>query len=410
MTGSRSPWVGARWARVVLWITAVVAGVVLAASPALAGGVAVRYPPTPGGGGLNGVQCFGGIGRCLAVGGSSQGVLVDRLTGSSWSEVPAPDPHVRGTATFNGISCTGARSCVAVGGNGCGGPLAEVWNGRVWSVADRGLPACRPYLQSVSCASGSACLAVGGACTNPYSYNCGSGDGSGGSETVGGGVVERWDGRSWRAIKYKAPYPVSLLGVSCPVRDGCAVVGLDSSGESVVGWWNGSRLSFLGLGDGSFSSARMHDQSAAMSGVSCTSVHFCEAVGASFGGRNPNGNIIGDTTPEAITWNGSRWGPPTGPPAGYSELGAVSCVAAGDCVAIDGNTYAGNTPTAFDRLSAGRWEGVENEPGVGHLNPNDLIIDWTNAVWCRSLTSCVTVGFQSVNGVVEGPMAAAGDL
>ena len=87
--------VHARRAGVVLWITAMAAGALLAASPALAGGVRVQHPPTPGGGGLNGVQCFAGIGRCLAV-----------------------------------------------GGTGCLGPLAEVWNGRVWSVADAGLPAC----------------------------------------------------------------------------------------------------------------------------------------------------------------------------------------------------------------------------------------------------------------------------
>jgi hypothetical protein len=384
VSGSWSGWVGARWVRVVRWSAAVVAGVVLAASPAVAGGVRVRYPPTPGGGGLNRVQCFGGIGRCLAVGGSSKGVLVERLTGSSWSEVRAPDPRVRGTATLTSISCTGAGSCVAVGGNGCGGPLAEVWNGRVWSLADRGLPACLPYLQSVSCASGRACLAVGGVCDEIRYNDC--------LEGVGGGLVERWDGRSWSAVGYKAPYPVSLFGVSCPARDGCAVVGVDSSGESVVGWWNGSRLSFLGLGDGS-NSGPFGESSAAMDGVSCTSVHFCEAVGAS------NVAETGDAAPEAITWNGSSWGPPTGPPAQEGSLGPVSCVAAGDCVAIDGIGDAAH----FERLSAGRWESDAHDPGIGQSN-------FANAVWCRSLARCVTVGVHQDANSDLGPMAAAGDL
>lgn len=406
VTGSWSRWVGARWARAVLWIAAVVAGVLVAASPALAGGVAVRYPPTPGGGGLNGVQCFGGIRSCLAVGGSSKGVLVDRLTGSAWSQVRAPDPHVRGTATLISISCAGAGSCVAVGGNGCGGPLAEVWNGHVWSVADAGLPACRPYLYSVSCASGTACMAVGGACSATY---FGNGPNLGGLNSVidcttfRGGVVERWDGRSWSAIKYKAPYPVSPIGVSCPVRDGCAVVGVDSSGESVVGWWNGSRLSFLGLGDGSFASSRGGEAAAAMSGVSCTSVHFCEAVGAT------QTNTFNPSAAEAITWNGRRWGPPTGPPAQDGDLNAVSCVAAGDCVAIDGGGMG--TGGYFERLSAGSWESDAQDPGVPQISNNDAPWDSANAVWCGSLASCVTVGVHlEGSDVVVGPMAAAGDL
>jgi hypothetical protein len=388
-SGSRRRTIGGtRWeyrvngrggARVVLWITAVVAGVLLAASPALAGGVRVRYPPTPGGGGLNGVQCFGGIGSCLAVGGGSKGVLVDRLTGSSWSEVPIRGPGLRGTATLNSVSCTGARSCVAVGGTGCRGPLAEVWNGRVWSVADAGLPACGfRTLRSVSCASGSACLAVGGACPG-HTPGCSPGE-------VAGGVVERWDGRSWSAITYNSPNPVSLLGVSCPVRDGCAVVGQDSSAESVVGWWNGSRLSFLGLGD--FQN-NPEGPGAAMNGVSCTSVHFCEAVGFSWGSEG-----------EAITWNGHSWGPLTGLPLLTDiERSAVSCVAAGDCVAL-----GQSDPNIFPRFSAGRWESAAHDPGVGGFNS-------ANAVWCGSLASCVTVGVhQDDNADDLGPMAAAGNL
>lgn len=383
VTGSRSREVRARRPRAVLWLAAVTAAALLGALPAVAAGFPLQYPPTPDGGGLNGVQCFGGIASCLAVGGSSQGVLVDRLHGSSWSQVRAPNPHVPGTATFDSISCKGARSCVAVGGNGCGGPLAEVWNGRVWSLADKGLPACRPYLTSVSCASARDCLAVGG-------VNLGGAN-------VSGGVVERWDGRSWSPINYKTSYPVWLAGVSCPVHDGCAVVGADSSGESVVGWWNGSSIAFLGLRDGTVSGNPDQQQQGAMNGVSCTSVHFCEAVGS------VTPDYFDSPWSEAITWNGSSWGRETAPPGVANPLVAVSCVSAGDCGAIDQS----GDPPYFERLRAGRWESEGRDPGFGFTN----LVD---GVWCQSLTSCVTVGVhqlgQDNNFQDLGPMAAAGDL
>jgi len=170
-----------------------------------------------------------------------------------------------------------------------------------------------------------------------------------------------------------------------------------------VGWWNGSRLLFLGLGDGSKSSSRFGEQSAGMRGVSCTSVHFCEAVGFTLAGS-------GLTAAEAITWNGRRWGRPTGPPAQWFELSAVSCVAAGDCVALDGGNNDTGNPNAFDRLSAGRWESDKHDPGVGQINANGSANDQVNAVWCRSLASCVTVGVQRNDGALVGPIAAAGDL
>jgi hypothetical protein len=284
---------------------------------------------------------------------------------------------------------------VGVGGNGCGGSVAEVWNGRVWSLADAGLPACSSHLRSASCTSGSACLAVGGACDGGYTCNAGD---------VGGGVVESWDGRSWSAVGYTTPYPVSLLGVSCPVRDGCAVVGLESTGQSLVGWWNGSGLSFLALGFASFGSTPSGGTLAAMNGVSCTSVHFCQAVGFSSA-------FAEDQIPQAITWNGRAWGQPTDPPAAQGPrgrqqpvMGAVSCVAAGDCVALDGFT-GGDGADYFDRLSAGRWESATHDPSViGEWNEAD-------AVWCRSLARCVTVGVHLSPIVGDlGPMAAAGEV
>lgn len=106
---------------------------------------------------------------------------------------------------------------------------------------------------------------------------------------------------------------------------------------TVVRWWNGSKLSFLGLWDGSLGSSRGGGEQASMAEVSCTSVRFCEAVGR-----------LG-----VISSSGSRWGRLTSPPEVEGTSVAVSCVAAGECVVIQPE---GGQGTGFDRLSAGRRE------------------------------------------------------
>jgi hypothetical protein len=262
---------------------------------------AQAFPPTPQGGGLNAVRCWA-AGQCLAVGGSARGVLVDRLSGTGWSIVGAPNPRggtpTASGPTLNGLACLGSHWCLAVGSNRCGGPLAERWNGQRWSLlnVDLGVSVCQrdgstSAFTDVSCGSRSFCLAV---------YN---------------GEVVTWDGRAWRVSQTG-----EFFAVSCAARDACAEGGSGEGppgdgGVSVVGWWNGHDWRLRTLNDGS---GRYGDSS--ISSVSCPSVSFCMAVGSA-------------ANSDAIAWNGSRWGNEAFPPPLLKPL-AVSCASRTDCVAV----------------------------------------------------------------------------
>ncbi len=62
--------------------------------------------------------------------------FAESWNGSKWSVVATPALTNSG-ASLNGVSCTGASSCMAVGdftGTGNEMTLAEAWNGTAWSV------------------------------------------------------------------------------------------------------------------------------------------------------------------------------------------------------------------------------------------------------------------------------------
>ncbi len=117
--------------------------------------------------GLNGVSCSSAA-ACTAVGlyvnQSGQTVtLFERWNGTSWTLQP---PVGSGDAG-NGVSCASSTACTAVGGqplpSGNYQPLAQAWDGTSWttqSTPDPN-PADDSYFQGVSCTSVVACTAVG---------------------------------------------------------------------------------------------------------------------------------------------------------------------------------------------------------------------------------------------------------
>src|SRR5215470_12104094 len=161
--------------------------------------------PSPAGGGLlNGVSCTSPS-ACTAVGGSPPGTsrktLVERWNGSRWRIQSAPSPA---GAVLAGIACTSSVACTAVGASNAG-KLAERWNGTSWRIQPTPNPAGAQftYLNTVACASASACIAVG-------SYH----DSSGAFQSL----AERWDGTSW-AIQPLPRLPGGVMsqlsGVAC---------------------------------------------------------------------------------------------------------------------------------------------------------------------------------------------------
>jgi hypothetical protein len=184
----------------------------------------------------------------------------------------APPPVV---SVLNGVSCTAATSCIAVGytaPNQSALPraLVERWNGRHWSTMQTPkTPPLQPvFLNAVSCTPGS-CVAVG---------------------SVGfGQLIERFDGRRWTIQPTPAGAPLAALnGVSCVSTTACVAVGSGSdSHQAIAQRWDGSRWSIENtpaLAGGSLLWA-----------VSCPSAASCFAVGSRGG------------LPLLERWNGADW-------------------------------------------------------------------------------------------------------
>jgi hypothetical protein len=136
---------------------------------------------------------------------------------------------------LNGISCTSASFCLAVGASyGCCGlsdGIALAWDGSSWTSVSGGA-----VLSGVSCTRATSCLAVGAVSSSdndvvPFLY----------------AAVERWNGSSLTALG-GAPviHESSLGGVSCTRANWCAAVGsFTTHGGAIlplVERWNGTTL------------------------------------------------------------------------------------------------------------------------------------------------------------------------
>jgi hypothetical protein len=248
--------------------------------------------------------------------GTSSGTTTSPATQSSVLNPTAPQGNL------SGVSCTSATACIAVGdyynSAGVEVTLAEAWNGKKWEIGE---PTPNPngatgsYLSGVSCASATACSAVGG-----YYPSAG----------IDVTLTEAWNGKKW-AIEPTANLNgafSSLSGVSCTSATACTAVGsyfsYSVSGVvTLVEVWNGRTWATETTPDAGY-----------LNGVSCTSATACTAVGLG-----------------AEAWNGKTWETETTPGVGY--LNGVSCTSATACTAV--GSYASRTGTGLTLAEA--WNG-----------------------------------------------------
>jgi hypothetical protein len=220
-----------------------------------------------------------------------------------------PQPrNASGGWFMNGVSCASMTACLAVGPNDR--QVGMQWDGREWA----GVPqASGPSgtLYAASCVAPSACTAVGAQ------------------------VAEHWDGTR-RTAEY-TPFPTDggdslLYGVSCISAAWCIAVGTDYHSASdpvpvraLSELWNGSTWTELNLPLPAGTTASI------LKAVSCASETACTAVGGyAVGGSQPNRGLV-----EA--WDGTRWdiadsAQPLG--AATSILNGVSCLTATACTAV----------------------------------------------------------------------------
>jgi hypothetical protein len=237
-----------------------------------------QLPPNPGD-----VTYLGGVScpsprYCIAVGytGNSAGTtgapLAERWTAGRWLALRARHPAGSSVGFLSGVSCTSSRSCTAVGfyvdPSGEGRPLAERWNGTVWRIQRTPHPRAAVYLQlvGISCTRQGPCMAAGF-----FSIVTGI-------EVM---VAERWSGTNWSL--QKTLYPdgatgVQFAGVGCASPRSCTAVGFfgDAAGtdQPLAEKWDGTSWAI------EQTPSPVGATSASLSGIACTGVPTCTAVGS----------------------------------------------------------------------------------------------------------------------------------
>jgi hypothetical protein len=288
----------------------------------------VQNSPNPGSSfnWLEGVSCVSPV-MCTAVGyaANSSGAyrtLIESWDGTSWSVVHSPNPGPANSQNYlNGVSCTSAVACTAVGYryNGVFKTLIESWNGTSWSVVPSPNPSPGPNandsLYRVSCTSATACMAVGNRHTSVYKT-----------------LVESWNGTSWSVVHTPNRGATSniLENISCLAATECLAAGVHypqdpSIGRTLVESWNGTSWSLM-------PSPNPDSSGDVLVGLSCSSLTACTATGY----RGSNG--VYSTLIES--WDGTSWSvvPSRNRGTISSALSGVSCLSATACTAV-GNHY-----------------------------------------------------------------------
>ena len=355
-------------------------------------------PDTAGSAGslLTGVSCTSRT-ACIAVGSyykSSGGyvswTLAERWNGTRWSILHTPKPPLAvGYPTgseLTGVSCASSTACIAIGDyadrSGQFVELVERWDGTRWSIQRTPNPpgTTDSHFDGVSCTSSTACTAAG-----EYTATTDFGNKP---------LLERWDGTNWSV--QQTPKPVGsdwwLGPVSCTSSTACTVLGSVCCNNA--GWDDAFALGWDGSSWSTSTTPRPPSAvGSRLDGVSCTSSAACVAVGQ----YQQNSNLNSSTLAER--WNGASWSiVPTPDPPGASDpgLSGVSCTSSAACIAVGSYNNSDDRSFAF----AERWDGTR---WLLQATPNRASADGSllYAVSCTSSTACTAVGSDGHSPLVE---------
>ena len=159
--------------------------------------------------------------NCWAVGQSVTSTTTDSVyqtlilkwDGMSWTQVASPNPSPT-DSSFQGLACTSANDCWAVGLSYVAGEGAKTltahWDGSAWMIAASPNPRSQGNnLQSVTCLTSNNCWAVG------------SGDGG-----LAYTLVVHWDGSNWSVVDTpNKSWLTYLSGIACADASHCQAVG-----------------------------------------------------------------------------------------------------------------------------------------------------------------------------------------
>ena len=198
---------------------------------------------------------------------------------------------------------------------------------------------------------------------------------------VGGPVAKRWNGSSWSAVP--VPPGLRFATVSCRAVHGCAAGGATNSAYA-PGWWNGRSWATRIIAD--TSGYDPQSEGPGITGISCTWVKFCVAIGGD-----------GANAPVAFQWNGRRWISRSNGALDtyhYGFPGPISCAATNACTAVDSNSGSGTYSYFFN---GSRWSLSGTLP---EANVSESTADTVNGVSCVSARACMAVGVVSGEGTL----------
>jgi len=355
--------------------------------------------------------------------------LAEHWDGSTWSLDPTPNPSGATYSRLAGVSCVSATDCEAVGSSDANQVLAEHWNGSGWSLQTVALPsgASNSSLAAVSCTSATACIAVGGACVPPAQCNVvGGGPTSPLAERWNG---TSWAGAA--PVAPSGVSAAYLDGVSCATASACAAVGFSTTDfggtVTLAENWNGtswSQQTTPNAAGSIFNSLEAVSCASATSCISAGGVNYSGTLAEQLSGTSwsllhaadPGGTLGGELASVACAsstactavggslieaWNGTSWSIQR--PAEPVGFRGVSCSLATACTAVGGYLSG----VGADRSLAQRWDGsawsVQSTADPSTSGNVDL-----SAVSCPSATSCIAVGmFETSSSYCLGP--GAGD-
>ncbi len=315
--------------------------------------------------------------------------LLEHWAGTEWQAVSLPKPEGAADFFLEGVSCSSASACLAVGYYSSGSsnfPLAERWDGTKWIASSPSLPsgATKGYLYDISCASASDCWAYGKTQVTLAEQSEGK---------VATPYFVRWNGSSWQAeaaLKPEGATTLFLEGVSCSSASACLAVGYYSSGSSnfpLAERWDGTKwtASSPSLPSGA-TKGYLYD-------ISCASASDCWAYGKTQVtlAEQSEGKVA---TPYFVRWSGSAWQTAAVPsPPGESgvTLAGIACSSGVACTVVGryNKSYSETLPLAYT------WNGSE-----WRFQPTPTPTEATNAslegVSCTAATECASVGYSRI--------------
>jgi hypothetical protein len=328
------------------------------------------------GAGLGSVTCLAA--SCVATGvyGQQQQGLIDVLSGGTWSATEGPYPAnslVIPYDSADSVACPAAGSCVALGAyddsTGASRELIETLANGAWSPTEASLPANAASSRRFS----------------PDAKTCRTGHPCAGAVPAGIPGCCRGVGVS-SASAAGPPAPA----VTCPAVGSCVAVGsyVDASGDTEgfieslsKGTWTSTEAPVPANADG--------NPGVELGDVTCPVVGSCVALGG-------YDDTDGDAQPLLETLSGGTWTATAAPvPAGAQgdvSLDAVSCGAAGTCVAVGDYEGAGDNEQALiETLSGGVWTAT-NAPLPTNSASGDFFFAGLQDVSCPATTACVALG------------------